>query len=268
MTDVPSTLLPATRLVDTHCHLDDPSFQDDIEEVLTASRVAAVEAWIIVGFAPDRWDPAIRMARQVEGLAHMLGVHPGHAQEWNSATAERLARLLAETGARAVGEIGLDFYRDNAPFEVQRQAFVDQLQIARDLDLPVVFHMRDAEREMLDILDQESNLPRMVFHSFDGSERLTRFLLSHDAVAGVGGLATRQKSQPLRDQLRHIPLGNMVLETDSPYLVPARQKTRRNTPAQVRTVATFLADHLGYSVQEVARQTTATAESVFGQLLP
>jgi TatD DNase family protein len=107
----------------------------------------------------------------------------------------------------------------------------------------------------------------MVFHSFDGSSRLTRFILEHDAVVGVGGLATRQKSEALREQLLSIPLQSMILETDSPYLIPARQKGRRNTPAHVRTVALFLADHLGCSVEEVARETTSTAESLFGSLL-
>jgi len=256
------------RLVDTHCHLDDPSFDEDLDAVLQASREAGVTSWIMVGFSPERWDAAIRMAHEIDGLAHMLGVHPANAQEWNADTSARLVHLLESSHARAVGEIGLDFYRDNAPYEVQHRAFIDQLRIARDLGLPAVFHMRDAEDEMLKILESESDLPRMVFHSFDGSERLPRFILDRDAIIGVGGLATRQKSGQLREQLCHIPLRSMVIETDSPWLIPARQKTRRNTPAQVRTIATFLADHLGCTLQDVARETTATAESVFGRLLP
>lgn len=201
-------------------------------------------------------------------MAHMLGVHPGHADEWNDDIREQLVAALRSTGARAVGEVGLDFYRDNAPYTVQHRAFVDQLGIARDLGLPAVIHMRDAEDEMLEILERQADLPKIVFHSFDGSPRLTRFVLEHDAVIGVGGLATRQKSEQLREQLRFIPLSSMILETDSPYLVPARQKARRNTPAHVRTVAGFLADHLDCSIDRIARQTTVTAESLFGSLLP
>lgn len=268
MSDIPSQSGSVIRLIDTHCHLDDAVFTADLDDVIAESRDASVAAWIIVGFAPDRWDTAVRMARDIPGLSHMLGVHPGNAQEWNDETATRLAHLLRSTGARAVGEIGLDFFRDNAPYEVQRRALVDQLQIARDLALPVVFHMRDAEDEMLEILESERDLPRMVFHSFDGGERLTRFILDHDAIVGVGGLATRQQQHRLRAQLCRIPLTSMVLETDSPWLVPARQKTRRNTPAQIRTIAQFLADHLDTTVEDVARETTATAESVFGRLLP
>ena len=262
----PSSLAP--WLIDTHCHLDDPSFADDLDNVLDESREAGVMAWIMVGFAPSRWDAAIRMSREIPGMAHMLGVHPGNAEEWNNDIRGQLVDALKTTGARAVGEIGLDFFRDNAPFEIQRRAFLDQLHIARELGLPAVFHLRSAEEEMLDLLEREHELPKMVFHSFDGSPRLTQFVLEHGAVVGIGGLATRQKSEGLREQLRSIPLQSMILETDSPYLVPARQKARRNTPAQVRTVAQFLADHLERSLDDVAQQTTSTAESLFGSLLP
>ena len=255
-------------LIDTHCHLDDSSFSEDLGTVLQESREAGVPSWIIVGFAPSRWESAMQMARDIPGMAQMLGVHPGHAEEWNDGVAERLQRSLSNSGARAVGEIGLDFFRDNAPFDIQRRAFLDQLSIARELSLPVVFHMRDAEDQMLSLLEQQSELPKMVFHSFDGSSRLTKFILDHDAVIGVGGLATRQRSVGLREQLLSIPLQSMILETDSPYLIPARQKTRRNTPAQIRNIASFLADHLDCSITDVAEQTTATAESVFGPLLP
>jgi TatD DNase family protein len=261
----PSALLP---LVDTHCHLDDTAFSGDLADVLQESRDTGVVAWIIVGFAPERWDAAMSMAGDIPGMGHMLGLHPGHAEEWNDETRKSLVKALVGSRARAVGEIGLDFYRDNAAFDVQRRALIDQMQIARELDLPVVFHLRDAEEQMLEILERENVLPRMVFHSYDGSERLTRFINEHSAIVGVGGLATRQKSVTLREQLRKIPLTSMVLETDAPYLVPSRQKVRRNTPAHLRIVADFLADHLGVGIKDIARHTTSTAESVFGPLQP
>lgn len=256
------------RLIDTHCHLDDPVFSDDLDQVLQDSRHAGVCGWIVVGFSPHRWKNAIRMSGTVEGMECMLGVHPGNASEWSPDTARQLEHVLATSGARAVGEIGLDFYRDNAPLDTQRRALVDQLAIARNLGLPVVFHMRNAEQEMLDVLEQEQDLPRMLFHSFDGADRLREFIVHHGAIVGVGGLATRQRSNPLREQLRALPLSSMVLETDSPYLVPARQKVRRNTPAQIWTIAEFLADLLDCSPNDVARETTSTAESFFGRLLP
>ena len=255
-------------LIDTHCHLDDESFAGDLDEVIERSRASGVEAWINVGYAPDRWDASVCLSRRVPGMAHMLGVHPSHAQDWSPDIARRLRALLIESGARAVGEIGLDFYRDNAPLPVQRLALLGQLELARELGLPVVFHLRDAEAELLEILEAERELPRMVFHSFDGTERLARFVVERGAVVGVGGLATRQRFAPLRELLHRIPLASMVLETDSPYLMPARQRGRRNEPRHVRSVATFLGDHLGVSLAEVARQTTANAERFFGSLIP
>lgn len=254
--------------VDTHCHLDDESFNEDRETVLNDSRESGVLAWINVGFEPRRWSAALRMTSEISGMSHMLGVHPSSAQYWNDEVRGELVNHAESSNARAVGEIGFDFYRDNAPYEVQKRAFIDQLSIARDLGLPAVIHVRHAEDQLLETLEAEETLPRLVFHSFDGSERLTRFALSHDALIGVGGLATRHKSEGLRAQLKSIPLESMVLETDSPYLVPARQKLRRNTPAQVRTIAQFIADLLGRSIDDVARTTTSNAESVFGKLLP
>jgi TatD DNase family protein len=255
-------------MIDTHCHLDDASFDQDRERVLAESREAGVAAWINVGFAPERWDASVQLSRQFPGMSHMLGLHPSHAQEWTDDLCDQLRRLLVCTGARAVGEIGLDFYRENAALDVQRRAFLGQLVVARELGLPVVIHMRDAEREMLTLLAQERDLPRLLFHSFDGSADLTRFTLEHNAAVGVGGLATRQKSVRLREQLLQIPLRAMVLETDAPYLVPARQKARRNTPSHVRTVAAFLAGHLQRPFEEIARETTSNAEAIFGRLLP
>lgn len=255
-------------MIDTHCHLDDSAFASDLDSVLESSRQAGVCAWILIGYAPDRWDHAAEMARAIPGMAHSLGVHPSHAHEWSVEVEQQLRQQLASTGAVAVGEFGLDFYRDNAPLATQREAMIGQLRIALDTGLPAIFHMRDAEEEMLEVLRAESSLPRMIFHSFEGSEHLTRFIFDHDAYVGVGGLATRQKSEALRVQLRHIPLSRVILETDSPYLVPARQKDRRNVPAHVRTVAAFLAEFHGVSISEVAKVTTENAQNLFGRLLP
>jgi TatD DNase family protein len=255
-------------MIDTHCHLDDEAFASDLDAVLDASKEAGVCAWILIGYAPDLWEHVAAMAGRIPGMWHTLGVHPSRAQEWSAPVEARLRILLKETKAVAVGEFGLDFYRDNASFEVQREAVVGQLAVARDLGLPAIFHLRDAEFEMLEILESQPALPRMVFHSFDGSERLTDFILSHDAYVGVGGLATRQRSGELRQQLRRIPFSRIILETDSPYLVPARQKDRRNVPAQVRTIAQFLADFANISFGDVVRVTTMNAQDLFGRLLP
>lgn len=257
----------ATALIDTHCHLDDPQFDEDRTQVLARSRDASVVGWLLIGYDPANWSSAIDLAQRTPGMRHSLGVHPSRAQAWTQTLADDLRTLVVSSGAVAIGEIGLDFYRDNAPFALQAKAFTTQLRIARDLALPAIFHMRDAESEMLKLLHDESSLPKMVFHSFDGSPKLTDFILQNGAYVGVGGLATRQKSEHVRDELRRIPLERMILETDSPYLVPARQKARRNEPNQVPNIAAFLAELLETSLEVVTETTTRNAESLFGRFL-
>lgn len=267
MTETTEASSPAA-MIDTHCHLDDDAFAKDLDNVLESSRNAGVRAWLLIGYAPDRWGQVAAMSASISGMSHSFGVHPSHARKWSAEVEQRLWDGLESTGAVAVGEFGLDFFRDNASLEIQRNAMIGQLRVAREIDLPAIFHMRDAEDEMLQILEAETTLPRMVFHSFDGSSRLVDFILAHDAVVGVGGLATRQKSEALRQQLRRIPLGSIILETDSPYLVPARQADRRNVPSHVRTVAEFLADFYDMPFEDIARITTHNAEAMFGRLLP
>lgn len=251
-------------MIDTHCHLDDDQFAHDLEHVLQRSRDAGVNRWILIGYDPDRWDQAIDLASHHEGMSHTLGVHPACAHVWNDITALRLREQLATSGACGIGEAGLDFYRDNAPYDIQARAFGAQLEIAADLNVPVVIHMRAAEQEMLQILSDGRSLPTLIFHSFDGSDKLMDFVLATGSYVGIGGLATRQGSVELRSLLTSVPMERILLETDSPYLVPARQKDRRNQPAHIATIAAMMADVLGTDPPTLAAQTTRNAERVFG----
>lgn len=252
------------QLIDTHTHLDSPDFAHDLEHVLQESRSQGVTSWINVGFSPERWSSTVDLANQTRGMYHMLGIHPSEAANWNTETATALRERLTYSGAIALGEIGLDFAYLEPSRDQQVAAFSEQLDLAMDLGLPVVIHLRDAESAMLDVLTARQHLPRLLFHSFDGTSALTDFILSGSSCVGVGGLSTRAKAQPLRDQLERIPLNRMVLETDSPYLIPARQRARRNTPAHVRTVAEFLASLKDIELDEVARTTTENAVQYFG----
>lgn len=251
-------------MIDTHCHLDDRQFAHDIDAVLAASVAMNVTRWLLIGYDPTRWDDAIAFAARYPGMYHTLGVHPAEAPLWNTEVESRLRQLLSETSAVAIGEAGLDFYRDNAPYEIQAEAFQGQIRLAAELNLPLIIHMRDAENELLDILGQEPILPKLVFHSFDGSAKLMDFILASGSHVGIGGLATRQKSDDLRTQLARVPLNRILLETDSPYLVPARQKDRRNQPKHIATIATMMAEHLDIAPEMLATYTTENAERLFG----
>lgn len=256
--------LDLPSMIDTHCHLDDLQFADDLPEVLARSRNAGVTRWVLIGYDPNRWHQVTALAQQIDGMSHTIGVHPSCAEQWNEDTAQELSDLAERTNAVAIGECGLDFYRDNAAPDIQERVFVEQLKVAQALGLPVIIHMRSAENEILQILERQSSLPTLVFHSFDGTEKLMDFALETESYIGMGGLATRQGSDQLRKQLLRVHPERLLVETDSPYLVPARQKDRRNQPVHIATILSMMADHLGTTPAALAEQTTRNAERVFG----
>ena len=257
---------PVYRYVDTHCHLDDHSFDTDRCEVLERAAILGVRSWIVIGFEPDRWQSAIDLASTFRGMHTVLGTHPQSADTWNPETQERLTGLLQSHRPRAVGEIGIDLFRSQDGLREQVTVFNDQLDLALDHDLPVVIHMRNAEQETLEVLRNRQTNPPLLFHSFDGGPDLVRFILENQAMMGVGGLATRAKSATIREHIKNVPLERLVLETDAPYLVPARRKGSRNTPEAIPAIAQFLADLRDSSLETIARQTTMNAERFFGRL--
>lgn len=252
------------ELIDTHCHLDDDAFDDDLSAVLDAAKSAGVSHFINIGYEPKSWKRTLAIASTHPAISYALGMHPNSAESWSAETKEALVELLEQEQSVAIGETGLDFFREHADHEAQRRAFRDQLELARAFDLPVVIHMRgEVEAEIIATLEEFPDV-RAVFHSFDGSAALRDFLLARGDSIGVGGLMTRAGSIDLRDVLKKVPLESIVLETDAPYLVPKGLKSRRNTPASAAIAADALADLLDVDVGEVARVTSANAQRVFG----
>ncbi len=256
------------EFVDTHCHLDDDSFGPDLDEVLDRSRRLGVNRWINIGFNPDRWQPTIDLAARCPGMSFVLGVHPGDTPRWNDRVHRQLKDTVVRTRPVAIGEIGLDFYRGETNADQQVAAFNHQLDMALELELPAVIHMRDSEGLMLDVLRSRPRTPALVFHSFDGSEHLTDWILDRGAYVGVGGLATRTASHNIHRQLRRLTLERLLLETDSPYLVPKGFKHRRNSPESIPDIAAFVATLLDIPVARVALETTRNAERCFERLDP
>jgi TatD DNase family protein len=254
------------RLVDTHCHLDDESFDGELDGVLDRATALGVTRWINVGYSPERWASSIELANRYAGMSHMLGLHPGHADLWSPAVRDELRKAIKESQPVAIGEIGLDFFRGETNESIQLEAFTAQLAIAREFGLPVAIHMRDSEPLLLETLRAETALPQILFHSFDGTAELTDWIIESGSYIGVGGLATRKKSAELRTQIARIPIDQIVLETDSPYLVPNGFKHRRNTPESIPFIAKALADLFQRDVADIARITTANAERLFERL--
>ncbi len=254
----------SVEYVDTHAHLDDPAFDLDRERVIAAAVAAGVTRIVNIGYRPARWTSTVALAHRHPQIAVAIGLHPHHADEFDAGTVDRVRDTIASARAVALGEIGLDYVRDGPPPAVQRAAFEAQLDLAVRLDIPIVIHQRAAEPDLIAVLAGFPRLPRLVLHSFDGSQRLADLGLERGWVFGVGGLATRASADALRTVLATIPLTRLVLETDAPYLVPAGIKDRRNVPANLPQVASRLAPVWGVTAGELAAATTDTAVSFFG----
>ena len=251
------------RYVDTHAHLDDPAFDADRVEVIAAARGAGVDRIVNVGYCPQRWETSLRLAADQPGISVMLGVHPQHADHFSRSTSDELSAVIARAGAVAVGEIGYDFHRGGPERSTQRRAFEAQIDVARGLGLPIVVHQRAAEEDVVATLSKYRDIPGVVLHSFEGSSRLARFALDRGYALGVGGLATRTGSAALRALLAQVPVDSIVLETDSPYLLPNGIKVRGNEPCHLAAVAERLVPLYTLSGPELVSVTSATAALTF-----
>lgn len=256
---------PAASLafVDTHAHLDDPAFDDDRDRVIERAVSAGVRTILNVGYAPDRWQSTVDLSLAHPRVKPMLGIHPQQSDTCTDEALARLSEIVSERNALAIGEIGLDFFRDRAKKSSQLAAFDAQVRLARDVNLPIVIHQRAAEAELIDVLSNYPELPPLVLHSFEGTATLADFARDRGYFVGVGGLATKAKSAPLLEVLRQLPVTSVVLETDSPYLSPRGSQQWRNEPANLPRIAEHLAPIWGMNVEEFAAQTTATAHHLF-----
>jgi len=250
--------------VDTHVHLDDPAFDADRLETIADARAAGVGSMVNIGYCPARWDSTIALAASDPDITLTLGLHPGHAHEGDPEILAALAALIARHHPAAIGEMGLDYSRPEPDRAIQRVVFRYQLDLAATRGLPVVIHQRESADDCAAILAETAPERDVILHSFDGSESLLRLGLERGWTFGIGGLVTRRGSVALREALPTIPPDQIVLETDSPYLMPAGSTGRRNDPTSIPRIAETVAGLTGRSEAEIRVGTSATARRVFG----
>jgi TatD DNase family protein len=252
-----------TSLIDTHCHIDLPAFDEDREAILGRARDADVHALIVIGHNRERWRTSAALAARYPFMLRTVGLHPNDASDWSASMLSDLAAEVESGEPIAVGETGLDFFRDSAPEELQREAFAAQIALARRHDLPIVIHQRSAEQQVLEMLRDHGPV-RGVMHCFSGNAEFANSCLAAGLMLGVGGVATYPKSEGVRAALAETPLGSIVLETDAPYLAPQPWRGKRNEPAYVVAAADVLADIHGLSREEIGARTSANAVRLFG----
>jgi TatD DNase family protein len=248
--------------VDSHAHIDGPEFDADREEVIQRAHAAGVSKILNVGTGDphgDAFERAIALGKSHQSIYTAIGTHPHDARLYNDEVEEK-TKALIQSGERVVawGEIGLDFHYDNSPRDVQVAVFKRQLRAARDLNLPVIIHTREAEAETIDILNSEyaGAQRRGVFHCFSGSAGLAARAIEISFMISFSGIVTFKKAEELRNIARQVPLDRLLIETDCPYLTPVPHRGKRNEPAYVVEVARCLAGLNGLEIEELGRITT------------
>ena len=258
----------ALELIDTHAHLNDEKFSGDLEEVLFRAKEHGVSRIINMGDTLAASSKAVQLAENYEGLFAGVGIHPEEAYDLSEADVDKLAELAGHPKVVAIGEIGLDYYweKDGERRLLQQRMFLRQLDMAKQLHLPVCIHDREAHGDMLRILKGEGKGLRGVLHCYSGSMEMAREIFSLGWFIGVDGPLTFKNAAKLPDILREAPRDRVLLETDSPYLAPAPMRGKRNEPSYVRYVAEKVAEIWDVEVEEIALQTTKNAENLYEKL--
>ena len=249
-------------LIDSHAHVNFPQFDKDRPAVLRRAREAGLVGLVNIGTSAVTSQGSVTLAEQHDFVYATVGIHPHDADSLTPAVLAGLRSLARNENVVAVGEIGLDYYRDYSPRAVQRQAFADQLALASELRLPVVVHSRDSHEDVLTILSDWKGTG--VLHTYAAGLKHLEQVIEMGFFIGISGPVTYKRAGELRDVVRAAPVERLLVETDCPYLAPTPHRGKRNEPAHVRLVAQAVARVRDESVEHIARETTKNARRLFG----
>lgn len=254
-------------MIDSHTHLF--LCEGEEAELVSAAAAAGVERMLTVGMDEQTNEMAVASAHRHEGVFAAVGRHPNQAGGFDDAAAEEVAQLAGREAVRAIGETGLDFYRDSADADEQRRAFAAQIEIAVDAGLPIVIHSRDPEHsteaidEVIATLDARAPGHTVILHCFSAPRRVAE-AVERRWYCSFAGNATYPRSGPLREAAAAVPEDRILVETDAPYLSPQRLRGRRNVPANVVATAEVIARARGVGYEELERTVDANARALFG----
>jgi len=248
-------------VVDTHCHLD--VCEPPVEELVARAAAAGVERIATVGMNPESIEAALAASREHEQVAAVVGRHPHETEGFGEADLEQIERAAADDDARAIGETGLDYYRDRAPRADQRRAFEGQLELAARLGLPVAIHTRAAEDDTFALLRERAADTTVILHCFSVPDRVEE-CVQRGYLCSFAGNVTYPKAGDLQAAARELPDDLLLVETDSPFLAPQPVRGKPNEPANVRHTAEFVAKLRGVRYEELERTVEANAARVLG----
>jgi TatD DNase family protein len=251
-------------MIDTHAHLNHSDFADDIPGALARAAQAGVKALIVVGYDLDSNHEALFLADVYPAVYATIGLHPHCAAQLDDAMLTDLRRMAGEKKVVAIGETGLDYFRNLSPVEDQRRTFRALIALAAELELPLIVHNRDAHEDTLELLAENGHDQPIVMHCFGGDDAFAQECRERDYYIGLGGTLTYPRNEELRTIAAAYPGKRLLLETDAPWLPPESHRRSRNEPAYIAEVAALLAEVRGEAVETIDAQTTQNARRVFG----
>jgi len=250
-------------IFDTHSHYDDKQFEDDRETLLASMPSKGVGTIVNVSASYDSCKYAVSLAHQYPFIYAAVGIHPDEVGSLDEEKFAKMKELFREDKVVAVGEIGLDYYWDNEPHEVQREWFIRQLQLARELDLPVIIHSREAAADTMYIMQNYAKGLSGVIHCYSYSVEMAKEYVKMGFYIGIGGVVTFKNAKKLKEVAAEIPLDQILLETDCPYMAPEPYRGKRNNSAYLTYVAEKIAEIKGITPEEVIRVTEGNARRMY-----
>ncbi len=260
------TLSPGSYLIDSHCHLDMDSYDDDLDAVLNRAQVHGVQSIISIGIDEKSSIAAVKLACKYPFIKATIGIHPHDVEQIDDNTYIRLQKLVQENKEQVVayGEIGLDYVKNYSPKATQLRAFEEQLLLAKELELPVIIHDREAHDDCLSLLSAMAPFPKGgVMHCFSGNIEFAKKVLDLGFYISIPGVVTFKNGLDLQEVAKEIPLQSMLLETDGPFLSPVPWRGKRNEPAYVAYTAQKIAELKEITIDDVAEQTSINTLNLF-----
>jgi TatD DNase family protein len=251
-------------IFDTHAHYDDEKFDEDRDALLKELHANGISYILNASADLESLDASIELSRKYDFVYAALGVHPHYAEKMNEEIVQKIRLLSKNSKVVAIGEIGLDYYYDNSPRDIQKYWFEQQIELAKELELPIIIHDRDAHEDTMNII-KKTNAKQVggIFHCFSGSRELAMEALSHNLYIAVGGPVTFKNSRKIKEVVEAVPLEKLLVETDCPYLTPEPHRGKRNNSGYLVHTLDKIAEIKGISKADVSKATLNNAKKVF-----
>lgn len=253
-------------LVDSHCHLNYDDFKDDFGDVLVRAKNAGVETLLTINTKISQAADLVKIAEAYPQIWASIGVHPHEVESEGVPTPDQLTILTQHPKVVGLGETGLDYYYEHSPKNLQQESFRNHIRVAKEIGLPLIIHSRMAEDDILKILDEEKIQEMQkpgVIHCFSGTRKFAEETMKRGFYISISGIVTFKKADELRDIIKDVPLGHLLIETDAPYLAPIPMRGKRNEPAYVVHTAQAIADIKNISLNELAQATSQNFFDLF-----